>query len=84
MSEHQHVFEVAEMSRLSYKCRHCGTVVVFGMETDEQFGLPRRCATCQEPLGHAATAFAAYREFYRLVVGSELAMRLHTVATQTD
>ena len=82
MSEHQHVFEIRELAMLSYKCGHCGTVIVFDMETDEQFGLPRRCATCQEPLGQAAAAFAAYREFYRLALDSKLAMRLHTAVTE--
>jgi DNA-directed RNA polymerase subunit RPC12/RpoP len=84
MSERQHIFEVQELARLSYKCVHCGTVIVFDMETDEKFGLPRRCSTCQEALGAAAEAFAAYRDFYRGVVRSKVPMRLHAVAAQTE
>lgn len=82
MSEHQYVFEVRELATLSSKCEHCGTVVVFSMETDDRFGTPKRCSTCQEPLGAAAQAFVDYRAFYRSAMQSKARMRLHAVASE--
>jgi len=75
--ERQQLFDIAELSTLSYRCIHCGTVIVFRMDTDEQFGIPKRCSTCMEPLGPAAQAFVDYRTFYRGVLSAKVPMRLH-------
>ncbi len=48
---------------------------------DEKFGLPKRCASCNEPLGPAAQAFHDYRAFYRRAIESGDTVKLHTKAT---
>ena len=54
MSEQQDVFEVWELATLSFKCSHCGTVIMFDMATKDTHGLPKRCSTCNESLGAGA------------------------------
>ena len=77
MSEQEDVFEVRELATVSCKCSNCGTVVVFDINIDEKFGLPKRCATCNEPLGASAQAFQDYRIFYRRAVAAGATIRLH-------
>ena len=81
MSEHQQVFEVSELPILSHKCAHCGNLVTFDVLTNEKYGLPKTCAVCNQPFGAAATAFQAFREFYRAATLEGLSMRLHTKPT---
>jgi NAD-dependent SIR2 family protein deacetylase len=77
MSEQQDVFEVRELATLSCKCSTCGTVVVFDMATEETHGLPKRCSTCNEPLGAAAQAFRDYRTFYNKATELGVTMKLY-------
>jgi predicted RNA-binding Zn-ribbon protein involved in translation (DUF1610 family) len=77
MSEQQDVFEVRELATLSFKCSHCGTVIMFDMATKDTHGLPKRCSTCNESLGAGAQAFYDYRTFYNKATESGVTMKLH-------
>jgi hypothetical protein len=78
MSERQHIFTVEELQNISCKCPKCGTVILFSVVTEEKYGVPQGCCTCNETLHQLAKALKEYRDFYRTVTRSGLAIRVHS------
>jgi len=78
MSERHEVFNISELTILTHVCPKCGNVISFRVETEETYGLPKRCAVCDEPMGAAALAFQAFRKFYQAATAAGLRMRLQT------
>jgi DNA-directed RNA polymerase subunit M/transcription elongation factor TFIIS len=78
MSERQEVFDVTEMATISWKCPDCGTVLLFGMLTEDRFGIPFKCPTCKRSMEAEAQAFSTYRTFYRAVVEHKMPIQLRS------
>jgi DNA-directed RNA polymerase subunit RPC12/RpoP len=78
MSEQQFAFLVTELSRLSYECEKCGTVVVFDiMAMARKFGLPETCSTCGKDIEQVTKVIECYGRFY------EEAQKVKTIQLRT-
>ncbi len=82
MSERQDVFKVEELSIITHKCQTCGNLITFDLHTDATHGFPKRCSVCSTPLGTAALAIQAYREFYDRAKEQGAEIRLQTASKQ--
>jgi predicted RNA-binding Zn-ribbon protein involved in translation (DUF1610 family) len=76
MSERHEVFDVKELQIISYKCRKCENVILFDLQTERIFGLPKECPTCGESLDGVAQLLADYHAFYQSA--AKLRIRLQT------
>ena len=76
VGESYQVFDAKELELLSCKCPKCATMITFSVLTQEKFGIPARCPTCNEAMDALAGALRDYRAFHR--VASMIGLRLHT------
>jgi hypothetical protein len=77
LSERFDAFAVEELQTITCRCPKCGNLITFSMLTDEKYGLPKGCPTCNELLEALTAALKEYRQFYRTATHSGLPIRIH-------
>jgi len=78
VSEHSELFEISELSVISFECPACKTEVLFRLDTPTTFGAPYVCPTCRETFPEIGNFLARYRELYGLAkgIGERMKLRL--------
>lgn len=84
MSERLYTFAVDELQTITCKCPKCGNVITYGVLTDQKYGIPAACPTCNQSLDYLTKALREYRDFYQTAKDSGLTIRIHTRSMVSD